>query len=210
MKPLEKTEAHNVTVEYSNHSNLQGEPLNYLHGAHKESTDGAMETFGTVSKRLVGKFVEIAFDLCGFNSSNLIDVYTADKTMAMLVVEVMSKEDFEAEDMLYGKLLIGAVSECLYKCYSSFYLPLFFLFLRPCPDRPRLEQILISKVNEQAEATAGEGGFNLEHMLERYLDDQDWRKPYCEMMEVAENICEQIMQDMMESFVDELLEPNRD
>jgi hypothetical protein len=70
-----------------------------------------------------------------------------------------------------------------------------------------LEQILISKVNEQAEATAGAGGFSLEHMLERAMDDQDWQKPYCEMMEVAENICEQVMQDMMESFVDEMLEP---
>jgi hypothetical protein len=70
-----------------------------------------------------------------------------------------------------------------------------------------LEQIVISKVSEQAEATAAEGGFSLEHMLERSLDYQDWRNPYCEMMEVAENLCEQIMEDMMESFMDEMLEP---
>mgnify|MGYP000311827156 CR=1 FL=1 len=195
-----------ITVEYRNGSQTHGDPMNNQFDTHRESNDAAIETFRAISKKLVEKFVDIAFEICGLNSSSLVDVYTAEKTMAMLVVELMSKGMFEVEDTLYGKLLIGAVLECLYKCYSSFYLPMFFLFLQPCPDRPHLKQILISKVSEQADATC-EDGFSLEHMLERYVDEQDWRKPYFEMMEVTENICEQILQDMIENFVDDIAEP---
>ena len=178
---------------------------------HVGSDDMETEPFRVTSKRMVEKFVDIAFQTCGLSSSNLADVYASEKTMGMIVVELMSKESYEAEDMLYGKLLLGAVSECLYKCYSSLYLPSFFLFLRPCPDTSHLKQILISKVNEQADA-ACEGGFSLEHMLERSLDEQDWQNPYCEIMEIAEDICEFILQDMLENFVDDIAHPivNRD
>lgn len=166
-------------------------------GIHRES-------FKTISKRLVDKFVNETLEAHGLLcSSRLLGLYASDKTMSSTAAK-QSIKGHELEDQIYGKMLLEAVCECLDKHYLRFCLPSFLLFLQPCPEGPHLKQILIGKVNEHADA-ACEGGFSLENILEKSLDEEDWKSPYCEMMEVVRDISEHVVMDMIDGFLQELM-----
>ncbi|MCO5609308.1 hypothetical protein L7F22_063534 [Adiantum nelumboides] len=161
------------------------------------------EPFKVTSKRLVEKFVEEILEAQGLLSvSHLLELYASGKTLS-LVLEKQRVDERNFEEQLFGKMLLEAVCECLDKKFMRFYLPSFFLFLQPCPAEPYLKKALMNDVNEHADA-ACEGGFSLEHILEKSLDEEDWKKAHQEMVKVVHEISEHVMVDMIINIVHDL------
>ncbi|MCO5548190.1 hypothetical protein L7F22_001648 [Adiantum nelumboides] len=161
------------------------------------------EPFKVTSKRLVEKFVEEILEAQGLLSvSHLLELYASGKTLS-LVLKKQRVDERNFEEQLFGNMLLEAVCECLDKKFLRFHLPCFFLFLQPCPAEPYLKKALMNDVNEHADA-ACEGGFSLEHILEKSLDEEDWKKAHQEMVKVVHEISEHVMVDMIISIVHDL------
>ncbi|KAI5062912.1 hypothetical protein GOP47_0021459 [Adiantum capillus-veneris] len=164
------------------------------------------EPFKVTSKRLVAKFVEEILEAQGLSTvSSLLEVYASGETLSLRFLEKRSiGDERNVEEKLYGKMLLEAVCECLDKKFLRFYLPTFFLFLQPCPAEPYLKEALVNNVNEHADA-ACEGGFSLEYILEKSLDEEDWKAAHQEMVEVIHEVSEHVMVDTIYNIACELM-----
>lgn len=170
-----------------------------------ESPEIYRESFKLISERLVDKYTEENLEAFGLlSSSSLLELYASGKTLS-LALGKPCLDGRECEEQLYGKMILEAVCEWLDNKYMRFCLPSFFLFLVPCPEGPQLKQTLVSKVNEHADA-ACEGGFSLENILEKSLDEEDWKTPYQEMLEVMQNVSDHVMMDLIENLLHDVMQ----
>ncbi|KAH7420475.1 hypothetical protein KP509_13G009500 [Ceratopteris richardii] len=179
------------------HEPLADSPINASFKVYNDS-------FKAISKRLVDRYVKEILYIQGlFCASSLLELYASGKTLALVwEKKILDSDDFE--EMLYGKLVMEAICECMDHKYQQFYVPSFFLFFQPCPDDRHLERILVKTVNEHADA-ACEGGFSLEYILHKSLDEEDWGTAHYELVELIHGLSEHVMGDLIDDCVSDLI-----